>query len=101
MQLVEPGELVAGHSPRTQIRMVGPEEDMYAVLALLKAQLPRDPTGELYAVLGQLNPGTQPASREGVWASPDGERALLLLQTRALGSDTDGQAAAIDTGLAL
>jgi predicted exporter len=62
---------------------------------LLKAQLPRDPTGELYAVLGQLNPGAQPASREGVWASPDGERALLLLQTRALGSDTDGQEAAI------
>ena len=39
--LVEPGELVAGHSPRTQIRMVGPEENMRAVLALLKAQLPR------------------------------------------------------------
>lgn len=62
---------------------------------MLKAKLPRDPTGELYAVLGQLNPGAQPASREGVWASPDGERALLLLQTRALGSDTDGQEAAI------
>ena len=39
--LVEPGELVAGHSPRTQIRMVGPEENMRAVLALLKTQLPR------------------------------------------------------------
>ena len=39
--LVEPGELVAGHSPRTQIRMVGPEEDMRAVLALIKAELPR------------------------------------------------------------
>ena len=39
--LVEPGELVAGHAPRTQIRMVGPEENMRAVLALLKAQLPR------------------------------------------------------------
>ncbi len=39
--LVEPGELVAGHAPRTQIRMVGPEANMRAVLALLKAQLPR------------------------------------------------------------
>ncbi len=39
--LVEPGELVAGHSPRVQIRTVGPEENMRAVLALLKAQLPR------------------------------------------------------------
>ncbi len=41
VQLVEPGELVAGHSPRTQIRMVGPEEKMRAVLTLLKSELPR------------------------------------------------------------
>ena len=41
VQLVEPGELVAGHSPRTQIRMVGPEERLRAVLALIKAELPQ------------------------------------------------------------
>ena len=41
MQLVEPGELVAGHSPRTQIRTVGPEEKMRAVLELIKNELPR------------------------------------------------------------
>ena len=41
VQLVEPGELVAGHSPRTQIRMVGPEERLRAVLALIKADLPQ------------------------------------------------------------
>ncbi|HQU81094.1 MAG TPA: DUF3240 family protein [Azonexus sp.] len=41
VQLVEPGELVAGHSPRTQIRTVGPEENMRAVLALIKSELPR------------------------------------------------------------
>ena len=41
VQLVEPGELVAGHSPRTQIRTVGPEENMRAVLALIKKELPR------------------------------------------------------------
>ena len=41
VQLVEPGELVAGHSPRTQIRMVGPEENMRAVLDLIKRELPR------------------------------------------------------------
>ena len=39
--LVEPGELVAGHSPRTQIRTVGPEENMRAVLALIKRELPQ------------------------------------------------------------
>jgi len=41
VQLIEPGELVAGHSPRTQIRTVGPEENMRAVLALIKSELPR------------------------------------------------------------
>jgi len=39
--LVEPDELVSGHSPRIQIRMVGPEERMRAVLDLIKAELPR------------------------------------------------------------
>lgn len=63
---------------------------------LLKPYLSRDPTGEVLSVLGQLNPGAQPATRSGVWASRTGDRAMLLLQTRALGSDTDGQAAAIE-----
>ena len=62
---------------------------------MLKPLLTRDPTGELVEVLGGLNAGAQPGSREGVWASRDGERAMLLVQTRALGSDTDGQEAAI------
>jgi predicted exporter len=63
---------------------------------MLKPLLPRDPTGELFTLLSQLNAGAQPNSRDGVWASRDGERAMLLLQTRALGSDTDRQEAAIN-----
>jgi predicted exporter len=62
---------------------------------VLKPYLARDPTGELLEVIDHFNPGAQPESRAGVWASRDGERAMLLLQTRALGSDTDGQEAAI------
>ena len=62
---------------------------------LLKPVLARDPTGELLALLGQLNPGAQPETRAGVWASRDGARAMLLVQTRALGADTDGQQVAI------
>lgn len=62
---------------------------------LFKPFLTRDPTGELPALLGQLSLGAQPASSHGVWASRDGQRAMLLAQTRALGSDTDGQAAAL------
>ncbi|MFC7459937.1 MMPL family transporter [Hydrogenophaga defluvii] len=64
---------------------------------LLKPYLANDPTGEVLAVLGQLDSAAQPQMRAGVWASRNGERAMLLLQTRAPGSDTDGQAAAIDT----
>ncbi len=62
---------------------------------MLKPFLTRDPTGELLELLTSLNPGNQPAASDGVWASRDGERALLLAQTTALGSDTDGQAQAI------
>ena len=63
---------------------------------MLKPLLRQDPTGELFSLLRQLDAGAQPNSREGVWASRDGERAMLLVQTRALGSDTDGQQAAIE-----
>ena len=61
-----------------------------------KPLLARDPTGELVELLSGLNTGAQPNSRDGVWASRDGERAMLLVQTRALGSDTDGQEQAIN-----
>lgn len=63
---------------------------------MLKPLLARDPTGELVELLSGLNTGAQPNSRDGVWASRDGERAMLLVQTRALGSDTDGQEQAIN-----
>jgi len=39
--LVAPSELVSGHSPRTQIRLLGPEQNMRAALALIKAELPK------------------------------------------------------------
>lgn len=62
---------------------------------LLKPWLVNDPTGELVGLLSSLATGSPPNSLEGAWASRDGARAVLLAQTRALGSDTDGQAAAI------
>lgn len=62
---------------------------------LVKPYLAQDPTGELLSVLEQLNPGAQPEMNAGVWASRDGNRAMMLLETRALGSDIDGQASAI------
>ena len=63
---------------------------------MLKPLLRQDPTGELVELLAGLNAGAQPNSRDGVWASRDGERTMLLVQTRALGADTDAQEAAIN-----
>lgn len=62
---------------------------------LLKSLLPRDPTGEIVALLSDLDSGQRPADKGGVWASRDGRRALLVVQTRAAGSDTDAQEQAI------
>lgn len=63
---------------------------------LLKQLLPRDPTGETLQLLGQFTGNSQPRSLEGAWASRDGQRALLLAQTRIDGSDTEAQAHAIE-----
>lgn len=63
---------------------------------LFKPYLLQDPTGEMIEILAQLHPGSEPDIRGGVWASRDGQRALLLAQTRAPGGDTDGQEQAID-----
>jgi predicted exporter len=59
--------------------------------------LARDPTGEVQQVLDQLDSSSHPRAEQGVWVSADGARALLLTETRASGSDTDGQQLAIDT----
>jgi len=64
---------------------------------LVRPQLPRDPTGEMVQLLGQMNSGTRPQIVDGAWASRDGTRALLLMQTRAAGSDTDAQQRAMAT----
>jgi predicted exporter len=61
----------------------------------LKHLFTRDPTGELPAILDSFAP-ERLETREGVWSSRDGRRALLLAETRAAGSDTDGQQAAVE-----
>ncbi len=62
---------------------------------LLKSLLPNDPTGEMLHIIDQLQRAPAPATRDGVWVSPDGSRALAVLQTAAAGSDTDAQERAI------
>jgi predicted exporter len=64
---------------------------------LLKPLFTRDPTGELLAIVDSLDASQAPHTDAGVWSSPDGQRALLLAQTAAPGSDTDAQQAAVET----
>ncbi|MDE1954196.1 MAG: MMPL family transporter [Betaproteobacteria bacterium] len=61
----------------------------------LKRLLPADPTGATLGYLGALGPRNPPRHVDGVWASPDGTRALLLVVARAPGTDTDAQQAAL------
>jgi predicted exporter len=63
---------------------------------LLTQVLPADPTGELLGLLDTLQGEAGAQTREGVWFSRDGKRALLIAQTGAQGFDIDGQQAAIE-----
>lgn len=58
---------------------------------LVSRLLPSDPTGELLRLLDELQFQGGPPKREGVWFSSDGQRALLVVETRASGFDLDAQ----------
>lgn len=62
---------------------------------LSKELLARDPTGEMLTLLDHLLPGGGPHLRHGHWFNASGDRALLLLETRAAGSQMDEQQRAI------
>lgn len=58
---------------------------------MMGSLFPRDPTGETLRLLEGMQGASRPAMHHGVWASRDGARTVLLLQTRAAGADIDGQ----------
>jgi len=62
---------------------------------VVRRMLPADPTGEMIVLLERLGGSHRPAMRHGVWFSPDGKRALLIVQTHAAGSDIDAQERAV------
>jgi len=64
---------------------------------VVKELFTRDPTGELLGMLDTVDEAHAPRTSQGVWSSPDGSRALLVLETRAAGSDTDAQQAACES----
>jgi predicted exporter len=76
-------------------------EDTLADLAtpaglMLKSLLPNDPTGEMLHIIDQLERTPSPPTNDGVWVSPDENRALAVAQTAGGGSDTDAQERAIE-----
>lgn len=56
-----------------------------------KSLLGRDPTGESLEVIKRVIPSSQPSQTDGVWMNAGQTRALLLLQTKAQGSNLDAQ----------
>ncbi len=62
----------------------------------IKPLLERDPTGETVRIAEGLIPSNAPRSVEGVWASRQGERALLVTVSKAPGADLDAQQATLD-----
>ena len=63
--------------------------------AQFRGRLPQDPTGELRRLARLFDRSHGPATRQGVWFSSDGKRALLIAETRAPGFDLDAQVKAI------
>ena len=64
---------------------------------LAASLLPRDPTGETLVLIDSLAGATPPHRAAGVWASRDGDRALLMVALRAPLIDSDGQQRALAT----
>lgn len=62
---------------------------------LMQRSLPGDPSGEMLRLVDQFAGVARPDTRDGVWFSQDGTRALLVAQTRAAGYDIDAQERAV------
>ena len=66
---------------------------------MLQPLLTRDPTAELLHLVDGLTAGRELPMVDGVWIArsrEEGPHALMVAETRAAGSDIDGQQAAID-----
>ena len=89
-------------APLDESRLTAELEDRAADMAspaaaFLEEWLPRDPTLELLHLAQRWQPRAEPHQVDGVWFTADGQRALLLVQTRAAAFDPDGQTQALTT----
>ncbi|WCE93637.1 MMPL family transporter [Acidithiobacillus ferriphilus] len=76
---------------KTLNNLAGPGGEAMAAL------FPSDPTGAMIGMAKGIGGMSKPRVLDGVWASSTGDSALLLLQTRFPGSDSDAQQQAIAT----
>ena len=69
-------------------------DDLRSPLApMIKEYIPSDPTGEFLGILQSWSGWEGPAKYRGVWMSADHHRALLVVETKAVGFDADAQEA--------
>ena len=61
------------------------------IAPLVEELLPRDPTLTTLKLVDAWTPQEQPASKEGVWFTSDGRRAIQLLELSLTGFDADAQ----------
>lgn len=97
--VLSPGVTAARMSESGLRGAIGESVDLIAspLGMMAKSLLPRDPTGELVRLLANEGTRPQPEIDRGVWFARGTPRALLLVQTRAEGADTDGQERALAT----
>ena len=60
---------------------------------MIKEYIPTDPTGEFLGILQSWSGWEAPAKHRGVWISADRQRVLLVVETKAVGFNTDAQEA--------
>ena len=71
-------------------------ETLASPLGLVYRELfTRDPTGEMLRLVDRMQPSRTPRVIDGVWASDDGRRAILLVRLDADGTALDRQQAAL------
>jgi predicted exporter len=74
----------------SDVQLLGSDMGIFA-----KGSIGADPTGEMLRLVAAFGAQAHPAMYDGVWISPNRDRALLMVQTVAAGFDIDAQEQAV------
>ena len=75
----------------SDVQLLGSDMGMFA-----KGSIGADPTGEMLRLVSAFGAQAHPAMHDGVWVSPNQDRALLMVETVAAGFDIDAQEQAVE-----